>query len=58
MLAVIVISTVLVQAPAHARLARGFDPVVHARLVRSNCVRTGAWTAPGVLDLWMFVQTR
>jgi hypothetical protein len=37
------ISTALLQAPAHGRLAQGFDAVVHRRLVRSNWIRTLAW---------------
>lgn len=37
------ISTALLQAPAHGRLARGFDAAVHRRLVRSNWIRTLAW---------------
>jgi hypothetical protein len=31
--------------PAHARLADGFNAAVHARLVRTNWLRTLAWTA-------------
>ena len=58
LLTVVIASTILVQAPAHARLARRFDPVLHSRLVRSNWVRTAAWTALGALDLWMLVLTR
>jgi hypothetical protein len=37
------VSTALLQAPAHGRLARGFDAAVHRRLVRSNWIRTLAW---------------
>jgi hypothetical protein len=47
-------STVLVQVPLHNRLAEGgFDAAVHHRLVRSNWVRTAAWTARTVLCLWL-----
>lgn len=42
-------STVLVQVPLHARLARGHDPRTAARLIAANWVRTVAWTARGVL---------
>ncbi len=56
LLLVIVVSTILYQGRAHGRLARGFDPVVHATLVRSNWVRTAAWTILGLLDLWMLAQ--
>ena len=51
LLAVIVVSTARQGAPSHALLARQFDPGVHARLVRTNWIRTTAWTALGVLDL-------
>lgn len=48
------ISTALVQLPAHARLRRGFDPPTHRLLVRSNWVRTAAWTArSGLLLAWI-----
>jgi uncharacterized membrane protein len=43
-LAVIWLSTGLVQVPAHRRLEKGFDAAMHQRLVRSNWVRTAAWT--------------
>jgi hypothetical protein len=49
----ILAATALWQAPAHARLSGGFDAGVHARLVRTNWVRTAAWTLLGLLDLLM-----
>ena len=48
-------STWLLQVPQHGALERrGFDADVHARLVRSNWLRTAGWTArAGVaLALW------
>jgi hypothetical protein len=51
LLAVIGVSTARQGAPSHVLLARQFDPEVHARLVRTNWIRTAAWTALGVLDL-------
>ena len=48
LLGLIWVSTALVQVPAHDRLARGWDPVAHRRLVRSNWVRTWAWSLRGV----------
>jgi hypothetical protein len=53
LIGVILVSTVLWQAPAHGRLATGFDAAVHATLVRTNWIRTAAWTALGLLDTWM-----
>jgi hypothetical protein len=41
------------QGPAHGRLAEGFDASVHAVLVRTNRIRTAAWTALALLDTWM-----
>lgn len=49
----IIVSTVLFQAPAHGRLAAGFDATVHATLVNTNWIRTVAWTALAMLDLWL-----
>jgi hypothetical protein len=37
------LSTALLQVPAHARLAQGFDAAAWRRLVRTNWFRTGAW---------------
>ena len=35
--------------PCHHRLARGFDPGVHHRLVVTNWLRTGLWSVRGVV---------
>jgi hypothetical protein len=51
LLAVIIASTAGQGGPAHARLARQFDSGVHAGLVRTNWIRTAAWSALGLLDL-------
>jgi hypothetical protein len=51
LLAVIIADTIRHGAPSHARLAQRFDADVHARLVRTNWIRTVAWSALGVLDL-------
>ena len=47
------LSTLLFYAPLHMRLSTGFDPVVHRRLVRSNWIRTAAWTVRGVAAVAM-----
>ena len=49
---VIWLSTIILQVPCHGRLALGFDPDVHRRLVRSNWIRTFAWTARTALLVW------
>lgn len=43
--AVTVAVTMLVSVPCHRRLSAGYDPVVLARLVRTNWYRTAAWSA-------------
>jgi hypothetical protein len=37
--------TGLVSVPCHNRLAAGFDPLAHRRLVRTNWARTFLWAA-------------
>lgn len=48
-------STFFWQVPAHERLAKRFDAGIHQRLVRSNWLRTAAWTARGALVSWAVV---
>ncbi len=52
------LSTWLWQVPAHRRLELGFDAATHRRLVRTNWVRTIAWSARGILALALFVVLR
>lgn len=42
-------------APLHGRLAAGFDPRLHARLLRWNWLRTIGWTGRGLLAIWAIV---
>jgi hypothetical protein len=42
---VVWMSTFWLQVPCHRELARGFDRRIHQRLVRTNWLRTAAWTA-------------
>jgi hypothetical protein len=54
LVAVLWLSTALVQMPLHARLAgEGHSPAVVARLVRSNWLRTALWSARAALSVWM-----
>ena len=46
-------STALVQVPCHRILTASFDADAHRRLVRSNWVRTVAWTLRGLLAILM-----
>ena len=57
LLAVIWLSTALLQVPGHRTLGLGFDPGAHHFLVASNWVRTAAWSARGVLGIWMLSLT-
>ena len=51
LLLLIWISTFLWQVPCHERLGRGHDRAAHAHLVRTNWVRTVAWSIRSVLAL-------
>jgi hypothetical protein len=55
LVAVPVLVTIVSSVPAHRVLGDGFDRDAHARLVRTNWLRTAAWSAHGVLALWMLV---
>lgn len=55
LIALIWISTALIQAPIHASLLHRFDAVLVRRLVRSNWIRTAAWTLRGVLVGWLLL---
>lgn len=52
---VTVVVTVAVSVPCHQRLSQGFDPDVHARLVRTNRWRTTAWTLGGLVAVVLVV---
>ncbi|MGI9187048.1 MAG: hypothetical protein ACR2J9_05940 [Gaiellales bacterium] len=57
-LALVVISWIATMAfsvPMHERLGHGYVAGAHRRLVQTNWLRTVAWTARGVLVLWMLV---
>ena len=56
LVAVIWLSTALLQVPEHARLASGFDADAHARLVSGNWIRTAAWTLRAVLAAAMLLH--
>jgi hypothetical protein len=44
-------STFFLQVPEHAKLAGGFDPEAIQRLVKTNWIRTIAWSARSLLLL-------
>ena len=41
--------TAFLAVPLHGRLGAGFDEATHRKLVRTNVLRTIAWTARGLL---------
>jgi len=45
--------TVLLSVPAHERLSVRYDAAALERLVRTNWIRTAAWSGHGALALWM-----
>lgn len=49
LLAVVWISTFVLQVPCHRRLEAGFDVAAVRRLVATNWLRTVAWVARGVV---------
>ena len=52
LLAVIWLSTALLQVPLHNRLVQGFDPSAAQKLVTGNWLRTVCWTLRALLLLW------
>ncbi|MCA8997042.1 MAG: hypothetical protein KDA80_08650 [Planctomycetaceae bacterium] len=48
------LSTAFLQMPCHHQLREGYNKGVHARLVRTNWIRTTAWSARGILAVAMF----
>ena len=49
--------TYCVQVPQHASLVMSYNMDIQRKLVAGNWYRTAAWTARGVLVLWMASQT-
>jgi len=49
LLVIIWASTIFLQVPCHRDLEQQYDPESHKELVRSNWIRTFAWTARAVL---------
>ncbi len=54
--AIPVVVTIVASVPAHVRLGQGFDAATHRRLVRTNWVRTAAWTVSAPVALAMLVR--
>ena len=58
LLAVIWLSTALLQGPDNGRLVAGFDAEVHRRLVATNWLRTIAWSARAILVAVLLLRAR
>ena len=52
-MAVVLVISGFWSAPAHAKLADGFDKSVHDQLMTVNLIRTLAWTVCGICAIWM-----
>ncbi len=49
----VIASTAAFQGRYHGALARGSDARTHQALVRTNWLRVAAWSAAGLIALWM-----
>lgn len=56
LLAVVWLSTFCLQVPQHRRLESGFVAAAHRRLVRTNWIRTLAWSARAVLAVTILLD--
>ena len=56
LLAVIWLSTALLQSPRHAELGRGFASPTHRALVSSNWLRTMLWSLRGLIVLRILAE--
>ena len=56
LLAVIWVTTAVMQVPQHDRLQQGFDAHVHRALVHGNWIRTVAWSLRSGLVLWLMIR--
>jgi hypothetical protein len=56
LLAIIWLSTALIQVPLHRRLLHSRDPAAINALVRTNWIRTIAWSARAVIVIMMVIR--
>lgn len=56
LVALLWLSTFLVQVPRHGVLAAGYNARAHSVLVATNWLRTAAWSARAVLLLWVVAR--
>lgn len=56
-MAVVLVISGFWSAPAHSRLADGFDTSIHDQLMTVNLIRTLAWTVCGICAIWIVLST-
>jgi hypothetical protein len=49
-------ATAVFSVPLHNQLLNGFDARAHRRLLRTNWLRTLAWTLRGLFAMWLIVS--
>ncbi len=52
-MAVVLVISGFWSAPAHAKLADGFDTSIHDQLMTVNLIRAIAWTVCGICAIWI-----
>ena len=52
-MAVVLVISGFWSAPAHAKLADGFDTSIHDQLMTVNLIRTLAWSVCGICAVWI-----
>jgi uncharacterized membrane protein len=57
LLAIIWLSTFLLQVPRHEELCSGFTPAAHRTLLRTNWIRTCCWSLRGALVLYLLSRS-
>ena len=55
-MAVVLVISGFWSAPAHAKLADGFDKSIHDQLMTANLIRTLAWTVCGACAVWIVLS--
>ena len=56
-MAVVLVISGFWSAPAHGKLADGFDKAVHDQLMTANLIRTLAWSVCGICAIWIALST-
>lgn len=56
-MAVVLVMSGFWSAPAHGKLAEGFDKSVHDELMTVNLIRSLAWTVCGACSIWIVLST-